>query len=347
MIIKLLFLIPTLVFSYNVSVETTHLTTVNKTIQANAKIIQLSAQKQIIFSPLKGELLRYYVKSNQPIKKGDQIALIQSKRLYKITQDYLKIKNKVKTLKTQKNITQRLFNKGLISKKSLTKSKKSLTKILIKQKNLERQLRQLNLLPKSITKTTDRFKLYAKSKGTVEKILLPIHSTLHLQTPIIQLVNHNNSYYALAYLNIKDSFNISSMTQGIIEINHKNYELSFIKFYPSIDEKRQKAQALFQIINRPKHLFLKAIFPINLSTPLKKKAIIIKKSALSHFQGELVIFIRDKKIKHYRPQVVKVQNDFGEFVSIEGVEENLTYVKEGTYYIKSLLINSLFDRVKQ
>ena len=108
-----------------------------KHLEVNAKIIQLSDQKQQIVSRLGGHLEAYYVKTGQEIKKGDKIAQIQSLELSKMSAAYIALNKEMRAVKKSLNRTQKLYKKGLTSQQDVSIHQISVASVEAKQNALK------------------------------------------------------------------------------------------------------------------------------------------------------------------------------------------------------------------
>ena len=106
----------------------------------------------------------------------------------------------------------------------------------------------------------------------------------------MSLVNQSG-YYAVAYIAVNDAMKITDKTKGWIDVSDKKYACHFIQLLPQIDEETQRAKVLFQIENSPKNLLLGAFTEIEISFEPHKDVLMVKKSALTLFQGEWVVFV--------------------------------------------------------
>jgi ABC-type Zn2+ transport system substrate-binding protein/surface adhesin len=113
---------------------------------------------------------------------------------------------------------------------------------------------------------------------------------------------------------------------------------------------------------------------MQIKQPSDKKLLTIKKSALSMFEGEWVVFVpnkehedeedehhedhdRDEHDGHkehndhdshndhdddlpYSVKVVKKLQSFGDNIAIVGLDEGEEYVSDGVYFVKSMLLKS-------
>ena len=285
----LLLLLPLLGFSSAIKMEHAELKPLGKIIKTNAQITQLSDQKQTIVSRLSGHLEAYYVKPGQHVSKDDKVVLIESIELSKMTAEYLALVKQLKAAKTQKNTAKTLHKKGIASQNDVSNAIIALENIRSQLNTLASQLNSLGLKPKSLTAATDQFILYAHADGTVGNILAPLHTNVGAQTPLVTLVNQN-TYYATAYLSTKHALHVSKDTKGYINLLGKSYDASFMQLLPNIDPETQRAKVLFQIENSPSNLLLGTFTEIDISLAPTKNVVMVKKSAITLYKGEWVVF---------------------------------------------------------
>ena len=284
-----LLLLPVLAFSTSIKVEHATLKPLGKMIQTNAQIVQLSYQKQEIVSRLRGHVEEYYVKAGDTVKSGDKVVLIESIELSKRTADFLALKQQIKPALAQANTTRKLFKKGLASKNQLSQHLIALETLRSQKNALASQLQSLGLDTQALTKATDRFTLTAHAEGTVGKILVSLHANVNAQMPLMTLVNQSG-YYASAYLGVQDAMHVTQDTKGWVKIADKSYAATFVQLLPNIDEETQRAKVLFSIDDSPSNLLLGAFTQIDISLAPTRNVVMAKKSALTLFNGEWVVF---------------------------------------------------------
>ena len=285
----LLLLLPLLGFSSAIKVEHAQLKPLGKIIKTNAQITQLSNQKQEIVSRLTGHLEQYYVQAGQHVKSGDKVALIESIELSKMTAEYLALIQQERAAQIQKDASMKLHKKGLSSQNDLSNAIIALEGIRSKQNALASQLKSLGLEPSKLTKATDKFIIYAHADGVVGKIIAPLHSNVDAQTLLMILVNQS-AYYATAYISTKHAMHVNKDTKGWITIAGKKYDTTFVQLLPNIDKETQRAKVLFSISNSPKTLLLGAFTEIDISLAPTRNVVMVKKSALTLFKGDWVVF---------------------------------------------------------
>ena len=375
-ILLLSLLFPLKGLASEIKMDHAELKPLGKVIQTNAQITQLSGQKQEIVSRLPGHLEAYFVTPGQQVKKGDKTILIESIELSKMTAEHLALLEQSKAAEAQKNSTMNLYKKGLTSQNDLNSAIIALEEIRSRQNALTSQLKSLGIRPEKLKQATDQLILYAHADGVVGEILAPLHSNVDSQKPVMTLVNQS-AYYAVAYLSVDDAMQISTETKGWLKVSTKTYPSHFVQLLPNIDEETQRAKVLFQIEKSPSNLLLGAYAEMDISLAPYHNAIMVKKSALTLFQGEWVVFVEakheeeksgldhekeangkdeHKEEKHddkgvdedhdedeeapYTAKVVNIIEYAGEYVAVEGIRADEEYVSEGVYFVKSMMLKS-------
>ena len=289
----LLLLLPLIGFASAIKVEHAALRPLGKIVKTNAEITQLSDQKQEIVSRLTGHLEHYFVQAGAYVKAGDKVALIESIELSKMTAAYLALNQQAKAAQIQKDASTKLNKKGLSSQNDVNNAIIALEEIRSKQNALASQLESLGLKPSTLTEATDKFTIYAHADGVVAKIIAPLHSNVNAQTLLMTLVNQS-TYYAIAYLGVQDAMRVNKETKGWIRVADTNYPTHFVQLLPNIDPETQRAKVLFQIDKSPSNLLLGAFVEIDISLAPTQNVVMVKKSALTLYKGEWVVFTENE-----------------------------------------------------
>ncbi len=371
----LLLLLPLIGFASAIKVEHAALRPLGKIVKTNAEITQLSDQKQEIVSRLTGHLEHYFVQAGAYVKAGDKVALIESIELSKMTAAYLALNQQAKAAQIQKDASTKLNKKGLSSQNDVNNAIIALEEIRSKQNALASQLESLGLKPSTLTEATDKFTIYAHADGVVAKIIAPLHSNVNAQTLLMTLVNQS-AYYAIAYLGVQDAMRVNKETKGWIRVADTNYPTHFVQLLPNIDPETQRAKVLFQIDKSPSNLLLGAFVEIDISLAPTQNVVMVKKSALTLYKGEWVVFTEneheeaghhEEKSDHeneeashdehdhdahgghdeheeeeapYEANVVEVITYVGDYIAIKGLKAGEEYVSDGVYFVKSMLLKS-------
>ena len=260
-----------------------------KIVRTNAQITQLSDQKQKIVSRLPGHVEKYFVTTGQQVKKGDKVALIESIELSKMSAEYVALKQQAKAAREQLATAKKLYKKGLTSQNELNQKIIEIEEVLSNQNALASQMKSLGIKASELSKATDQFTLYAHADGIVGQIFVPLHSNVNAEDPLMSIVNQS-AYYAIAYLSMDDAMKVDQQTSGFVTVAHKKYPAHFVQLLPTIDAETQRAQVLFMMMENPKNMLINAFTEMDISLAPFTEAVMVKKSSLSLFQGEWVVF---------------------------------------------------------
>jgi len=342
-------------------------------VRTNAQITQLADQKQQIVSQIPGHIEAYYVQPGQEVREGDRVVLIESMAFSKMSADYIALGTQLEAARRQLASARKLYQKGLTSQNELNDRIITVKELESKRNALASQLHSLGTDPARLTETTDKMVLYAHASGVVGKLLVPLHSNIDAQTPLLTIVDQN-AYYAVAYLGLKDALKIDASTKGWVKVAGKNFPARFVQLMPNIDTETQRAKVLFRVEKHPSILLLDAFVEMDVAIAPQKERVMVKKSALTLFQGEWVVFVKkdheDMEESHakeddheeheyeteeahgehehdeaheevpYEPQAVEIIAYAGEEVAIKGIEAGTAYVSEGVYFVKSMILKS-------
>ncbi len=367
--IKIIFLILTTLILNAESIKISHTTysAFGNVISVNAKIIQLSNQKQQIVSRLGGHLEEYFVQVGDRVKSGDKIAKIESLELSRMSSSFVSLKKELKLSKNRLFNTQKLYKKGLSSMQDVSLEKIKVSEVESKINTLKSQLSSLDIDISNLKITTDSFIIYAHADGKIEKLLVNLHSNLDSQMPIVSLVQESG-YYAEAYMSVDEAMKSSKEIKATLKMGDKNYSCKFISLLPQVDQITGQAKMLFWIESDKDMLLLNAYALMQISYPSDKKFVTVKKSALSMFDGEWVVFVPHEEEEHeeekheakeddhdnehehghhedeeevpFSIKVVKKLVEYGDEVAVEGISEGEEYVSDGVYFVKSMLLKS-------
>jgi RND family efflux transporter MFP subunit len=293
----LLPLLPLLAFATG-QIKMDHAVTkpLGKVVRTNAQITQLADQKQQIVSQIPGHIEAYYVEPGQEVREGDRVVLIESMAFSKMSADYIALTTQLEAARRQLASARKLYQKGLTSQNELNDRIIAVKELESKRNALASQLHSLGTDPSTLTKTTDKMVLYAHASGVVGKLLVPLHSNIDAQTPLLTIVDQN-AYYAVAYLGVKDALKIDTSTKGWVKVANKEFSARFVQLMPTIDPETQRAKVLFEIDKSPKVLLLNAFVEMDIAIAPQQEQVMVKRSALTLFKGEWVVFVE----KHHGP----------------------------------------------
>lgn len=348
-----------------------------KSLKLNSKIVQLSSSKQSVMALVGGQIKKYYVKSGEKVQKGQKIALIKSIKLSKMTSEFISLQKQFNSLTQNYNASKELHKKGVVSLQSLNLENIQRDEMLSKLETLKSQLQTLGIDTASLNQTTANYILYAHSSGTISALLQPQHSVISEDTQILSIIK-DKSFYLKSYLPLSYA-NMVKVNQRItLEYNNKIINTKITQILPQLDEKTQRIVVLSSIEDDIKGLFINSYVPSTLYFNSEFKYLTVKKSAITFFNNEWVVFLpkeekheednnhsKEKEDDHkeeshekeedhdeseeehgeneeqqYEARDIKIIDQDDEYVAIEGLKINEEYVSGKSYFVKSMVLKS-------
>jgi len=313
----------------------------------NAKVIQLSNAQEAITSVVAGHLERYFVKPAQVVKKGQKIALIESIVVSKMTADYLALKKQLASSQKNYEALQKLYDKGMISMSELNNESIKKSAIAAQLNALESQLFTLGINTKQLTQATANYTLYSHSGGKISALLKPLHSSVNENDPIANIVKEQ-AYYIKSYLPIEYAIKAKLGDKIFVHYAGQKIETHITQIMPKVDEVTQRVIALSSVDEKVQNLFIDAYVEATLYFGKSFKHLAVKKSALSFFNNEWVVFVpnenkaaqKEEETVPYAIKVVKILASDENFVAVDGLEQGEEYVSGKSYFVKSALLKS-------
>jgi multidrug efflux pump subunit AcrA (membrane-fusion protein) len=333
----------------------------NKSVALNAQIIQLANAEQSITSLVDGHLEKYYVKPAQKVKAGQKVALIESIVISKMSANFLALKKQLKAVSENYEASKKLYEKGITSMQKLNNQKIKKSEINAQLTALKSQLQTLGINGDKLTKPRANFVLYAHSAGTVSQLLKPLHSSVTTNEAVISIVK-NQAYYVKSFLPIEYATKVRLGDKIVFRYNKKNILTHITQVLPKLDEVTQRVVVLSSVDEEVHNLFINTYVKSTLYFAQKREYLAVKKSALSFFNNEWVVFVpkgeeheehgevddadehegdeHEESFVPYTLEVVDIITQDEEYVAIEGLHEGEEYVSENSYYVKSMILKS-------
>jgi multidrug efflux pump subunit AcrA (membrane-fusion protein) len=362
----LVLLYVTSLFSVDIPIEHAKLRSFGKSIELNSQIIQLSNAKQSVTSLVSGHLEKYFVEAGQSVESGQKIALIESILVSKMTADYISLKKQFISLNKNYEANQKLYDKGMLSMQDLNNLGIEKNSMDSKIAALRSQLQTLGIETNNLKKATGNFILYAHSSGKVSSLLQPLHTVVREDEAIISIIK-DQAFYVQSYLPLKYASVIKSGQKLTVDYNGRKIVTHVTQILPELDVKTQRIVILSSIDEKADDLFVNTFVSSTLYFEPKDKHVAVKKSALSFFNNEWVVFIptvEHEEEKHddheehgeekhddhddheeessvpYEARVVKVITEDDEHAGVQGINLDEEYVSDKSYYVKSMMLKS-------
>ena len=359
-------------FALEIPVEKAKLHQFSKSVELNAQVIQLSNAQQSITSLVNGHLEKYFVKPAQKVKAGEKVALIESIVVSKMSADYLALKKQLSATDKNYKAVKNLYKKGMTSMQELNNQEIKRSEISAQLTALESQLNTLGIKADTLKSATANFVLYAHSEGTVSALLKPLHSSINISEPVISIVK-DQAYYIKSFLPLEYATKVTVGDKIVVEYGGKNIITHITQILPKVDEVSQRVVVLSSVDEKVEHLFLNTYLKSTVYFSNALEHVAVKKSALSFFNNEWVVFVPNTEEEHhdedtdheeneddheegaehdadgdhegeehheapYTLNVVKIITQDEEYVAVDGLELGAEYVSGRSYYVKSMIL---------
>ena len=272
--------------------------------------------------------------------------------LARMSANYLALKKELHSATKNYEALRKLYKKGLASMQQLNSEAIKKAKIEAKLSTLHSQLWTLGIDPKRLKKPTSTYILRAHTDGKVSALLKPLHATVNPNEAVVTLVK-TQGYFVKSFLPVDLALDAQIGDKVVAQYADKKIESHVTQILPKVDETTQRVVVLSSIDKNVKNLFLGLYVKSILYYGKAKNYVAVKKSALSFFNNEWVIFVpaheHEESLKKsheeeheilFEPRVVKIITMDEEYAAVEGIKPGQEYVSDKSYYIKSMLLKS-------
>ena len=333
-----------------------------ESITVNSKIVQLSSAKESVMARVGGRVVKYLVKQGESVKRGQAIAIIESLELSKLSSELKLLRKQLAIHNKNYKILKNLSNQGLESLERVNREQRERDEVLSQIESIKSQLRLLGVSTKGNIRSS--YTVYAQGSGKVAEILVPLNSVVDGNRALVSIIKGGASFLVKSYVPLNYVNEVQVGNKGELIYGGKHYKMHISQILPQLDEQTQQMQVLSSLDGVVPNLFVNAYVDSKLFVGVPKAYLAVKKSALSFFNNEWVVFTpehheEEHKEEHheeeeshghhneheeidvpYELNVVKILKQNSEFVAIEGLNEHTDYVSDKSYYIKSLLLKS-------
>ena len=359
-------------FALEVPIDEVEKRTFNESIVTNSQVVQLSSAKSILMARLGGKVIAYHVKEGERIKKGQHVATIESLALTSQLSELKGLKTQLRVGQKNYEMTKKLYDIGVESLLKLNQQEEERTVLTSQIEKIESTLALVK------GRSGNQYKVYAQSAGRVEEFLTPLNAVVNENEALISIVKGKESFLIKSFIPLKYASKIRVGQKGSIVYGEEEYKMHITQILPTIDQETQKMTVLSTLDKPVNNLFVNTFLDSKLFLGKGKSYLTIKKSALSFFNNEWVVFVpehhegeehqddhdetrrgrtdvstleHDEHNEHghdeheeeevpYDIRVIKILKEFDGYVAIEGLKEHEDYVSDKSYYVKSLLLKS-------
>jgi len=271
-------------------------------ITMNSKIIQLSSSKSLVMAQLGGKIVKYLVKKGDKVKKGQALALISLTSTRELSLQIAPLKVELKALKNRLSISNRnyaiikkLYLSGVESKQKLNLQEEERANINSDIAVVKSKLSTFNLGKNTSDNT---YTIYAQSTGIINDILVSPNAVVESSRALISIIKGEESFLIQSYVPLKYASQLKVGQKGQLLYGDKAYKMDISQILPELDEETQQIVIHSTLKERVKNLFVNAYVDSKLFIAKEEKYLAVKKSALSFFNNEWVVFVPKHHEEH-------------------------------------------------
>lgn len=309
------------------------------TIDVNAKVIQQNNDQHAITTSLEGYVEEYYVRAGDAVKKGDKIARLRSVALSKLANDYQSLKTQYAHFDKNFLSDKTLYDRGMLSRQEMTTKQIERDALLSQIKGIEVQLKGSNVNSSALKNSGNTHYVYASASGRIGEILEPVGAFIKEEKVMATIINAN-AFYLHCYLPAKYASQVQKGQRVVVKNTAATPIYARVnRILPSVDEATQRISVIASLDKPSNELYLNQYIGATIYTEKNKNYLAVKKSALTFFQNEWVVFVPAKK-GTYEGKVVEIIAKDDQYIAIKGLNAGERYVSDKSYYVKSMLLKS-------
>jgi len=296
---------------------------------------------------ISGKVKKVYKNLGDKVKKGENIALIESKELAQLKSQYLSIKERRKLIKSTFEREERLWKKRITSEKSYLLAKNNLSEIEIQLSMFKNKLFAVGLSNYQINniksgKSLGNYIIKAPIEGTITQKHISIGEYIKDETDIFTVADLSTVWVNITlYQNDLTLIKIGQIIRIRNSNNNEIIEGKIDYLTPFIDEKTRTATARVIIDNENEKWFPGMFIVGYVKVKSLHAEIIVDKRAIQKFEGNTVVFTKDED--GIEPTVITLgKSDSKNIQILSGLKKGMIYVKKNSFSIKSELQKGSF-----
>lgn len=309
------------------------------TIDVNAKVIQQNNDQYAVTTSLEGYIEAYYVRAGDTVKKGEKIARLRSLALSKLAIDYQSLKTRYAHFDKNFQSDKALYERGMLSRQEMTTKQIERDGLLSQIQGIEVQLKASNVTPSSLKNSGNSHYVYASASGRIGEILEPVGAFVKEEKVMATIIN-TDAFYLHCYLPAKYASQVQKGQRVVVKNTSASPVYARVnRILPSVDEATQRISVIASLDKPSNEMYLNQYVGATIYTQKDKNFLAVKKSALTFFQNEWVVFVPAQKAP-YEARVVQIIAKDDQYVAIKGLSAGERYVSDKSYYVKSMLLKS-------
>lgn len=334
---------------FGVILATAQAGTLSKYVELTGEIVLNADRIAHVVPRVAGIVREVRVTVGDQVKKGQLLAVLESRELANAKASYLAAFERVTLAQAIFKREERLWEKKVTSEQEYLDARQALAEARITKKSTEQQLHALGFtddvlkeLPEHPDATYTRYEFRAPLGGTIIEKHMALGENLGPEADVFTIADLSTVWVILNIYQ-KDLVSIRKEQKVGIVIGHgiSSVDGKIAWVAPQVDERTRTAKARIQLSNPDGNLRPGLFVTAKVAVGNSLAGLVVPKSALQMFEGTTVVFVRTNE--GFEPKPVEIGRQNGTTVEIlSGLSAGQTYAAEGAFTLKAQFSKGAF-----
>lgn len=277
------------------------------------------------------------------VKKGETLAVIESRNLADIKTAWLAAREKLALATSAFKREEELWNKKIVSEQDYLNSKKELTEAQIEHDGAKQKIQSIGLDPEAIAQPGSslvRFELRSPLAGIVVERHLTVGETTKEDEAVFVVANLDKVNAVLqVYPKDLPFVKVGQSAQISISGSKESTPGTVTFLSPILDAQSRSAKA-HVLVDNPSGQFRPGLFiSASISLEASEATVLISRKSIQKVEGKDVVFVQTDE--GFVPSPVEIGRSTADLVEVlSGLELEEFYVSEGSFLLKAELAKS-------
>ena len=325
---------------------------INQQIKVTGEVIFNQDRTVHLVPRISGVVDSVYKKLGDAVKKGDVLAVINSRELTDIKSEYLSAIERIANSKINFEREESLWQKKIISERQYLESKQDYIKTRIELQSSERKLHALGFsekyiadLPNQPHETLFQYRLTAPSDGTIIEKHMVQGELVTTESPVF-IIADTSSLWVDLQIYPKNLASVKTGQKVLVSALEEDLTaegiISFLS--PVINQETRTALARVELTDK-NNIWRAGVFAtaiITLNQDNGNNTLVVPKSSIQTIENKPSVFLVTSE--GYFPVTVETGQSNNKHIEIlSGVTAGQKYVSNGSFELKAKMVTSTLD----
>ena len=334
---------------FGIGISTASSGTIEQFIDLPGEIVLNADRVAHVVPRVAGIAFKVFKSAGQQVKKGELLAIIESRELAEARAAYLAAVERENMAVANFRREARLWKKRITSQQEYLEARQALSEARIEKDSIEQQLHAIGLSETDIKTMTGkhdasgtRFEIRAPISGTIIDKHLTLGESVAADTNVFTIADLSTVWVDINVYQ-KDLGHVHKGQSVVIDAGHGippvTGTISWVS--PRVDENTRTARARILLPNPDGKMRPGLFVTARVAAGQSSAPVVVPADAIQNLQGRTVIFIKTRE--GFKPVPVETGRQSGNRVEIlSGLAPDQTYVSRGAFTLKAQLSRGAF-----